>query len=168
MIWRDDDIQVISDVPEFTRVDSFFKKYGVEHTIAVIAKDIENNAELVNYINANPHIKVQLHCWEHIKFTENTDILGEHLVLGIEKLKQVFNVKPTILYPPWNESNREVQVIAHRLGLKVSNQKISLTQYLKVKGSVAEDVINFHFWHDEDAMLLEPALRIYTEKNGKI
>lgn len=167
MIFRDDDISVLTDMPEFTRVDAIFKKYGVEHTIAVIAKDIEKNAALVDYINANPHIKVQLHCWEHIKFTENTDMLGGHLVLGIDKLKEVFNVTPTILYPPWNESDRQVMVIAHKLGLTVSNKKITLTQYIRVRGQVAEDVINFHYWHDEDAMLLDPALRIYTEMKNK-
>jgi peptidoglycan/xylan/chitin deacetylase (PgdA/CDA1 family) len=163
MIFRDDDISVLTDLPEFMKVDSIFKKYGVQHTIAVIVKDIENNAELVGYIKANSHIKVQLHCWEHIKFTENHDLLKEHFALALAKLKEVFNVTPTILYPPWNESDERVEKIARSFGLIVSTNKITLSQYLRVKGQVAEDTINFHYWHDEDAMLIDPALRIYSE-----
>lgn len=168
MIFRDDDIGFLTDVPEFKKVDAIFKKYGAKHTIAVIAKDIEKNTELCEYINANKHIDVQLHCYEHIKLTENTDLLKEHLQKGIKIIQNIFGKTPTILYPPWNETNGEVKTIAASVGLKISHYKISLTQYLRCKGMVKEDTINFHYWHDEDAMLIDPALRIYTEiKNRK-
>jgi hypothetical protein len=44
--------------------------------------------------------------------------------------------------------------------LRVSWQKISLAQFIRAGGDVAEPVINFHYWAVEDVILLERALRI--------
>jgi peptidoglycan/xylan/chitin deacetylase (PgdA/CDA1 family) len=160
LIWRDDDIHWSTDLAQFIRVHELFNKYDAVHTIAVIAKDIDKNQELVEYIKSQPNIDIQLHCWEHISFTHNLDILKEDLKQGIKKLEDVFGKKPTILYPPWNNTNDKVERIANLLGLKVSNIKVGISFYLKAVGKVDEETVNFHNWSVGDCIFLEQALQL--------
>lgn len=161
IIWRDDDISHLTKTDEFKQVHESFQKYGVTHTIALIVKDIQRNPELISFIKEND-IDVQIHCWEHFDMTKTVDILEEHLINCIGTIKSVFGITPTTVYPPWNSSNNEVEAIVTKLGLIVRPDKISLNQYIRAGGDVAEDVVNFHYWAYEEKMLIEPALRIYT------
>ncbi len=164
MIWRDDDVSYLTDLKRFKMVHDIFNQYQVKHTIAVIAKDLEKNPELIEYIKRQDNIEVQLHCWEHIDFTDNAKLLHDHFRLGSKTLMDVFGKYPTILYPPWNRANEETQSIASKHGLTVSNVKISLSQYVRTMGTVGEDVVNFHYWADEEVVMLEVALKIFTTK----
>mgnify|MGYP003442795447 FL=1 len=164
MIFRDDDLSYLTKLDDFKRVHSLFEKYNVMHTVAVIAKDLDKNPELVEYLKSNKLIDVQLHCWEHYDMsitddvTLNTDIeraIGELFVLG-------FDVNT--LYPPWNKSSAALEEVSSNLGLSVSNKKITLAAYIRCAGHVEEDVINFHYWADSECIFIEPALKIYTQK----
>jgi hypothetical protein len=157
-IFRDDDIGFHPDkLKQFKDVHSLFNKYGVTHTIAIITKDIEKDKKLISYINKQTNIDVQLHCHEHFDFTTDLKKLGDQLPEAVAITQRLFGKTPTILYPPWNRSNIGVERIAWYSRLKVSNQKISLSQYLSgVRGSV----INFHYWSDECDQL-EEALKKY-------
>ena len=167
LIWRDDDIHWLTNVKEFSKVHDIFNKYKVKHTIAIIAKDFEKNVELIDYIKLQTNIDVQLHCYEHISFPHNLDILKNELKLGIKKIEDVFSKKPTVVYPPWNRTNDKVQRIAELLDLKVSTIKVGLSFYLKAIGNVDENVINFHFWSTGDIIFLEQALRLYLDMKTK-
>ncbi len=164
MIFRDDDISVHTDLAVLKPVHEIFKKYMVMHTVAVIAKDIDMNTELVMYLKRE-NFDVQLHCFEHYNLTEMPpDTLDLSLTRAINMFKRCGFDLPTKLYPPWNITNQAVNVLAwdkHRL--EVSNKKCSLSQYVKANGNVDVDVVNFHYW-DEECKDLEAALKIYTEK----
>lgn len=165
MIFRDDDpaIQTKGDkLRQFMEVDALFKNYGVTHTIALITRDIEKNTELVDYIKANPHIDVQFHCVDHIDFTHNQNEVEWQMKTGVDTIERVFGKRPTIWFPPWNKTTEFCNSVAKKLGLKPSWVKISLDQYIRVNGHVAEDTINFHFWHYGDQVNLEQALRIHN------
>lgn len=166
MIWRDDDpaLQTKGDkLRQFIEVNELFKKYGVTHTIALITRDIEKNTELVDYIKANPIIDVQLHCVDHIDFTHAPiERVEWQLKTGADDIERVFGKRPTTWFPTWNKTTETVNKIAAKLSLKVSYKKISLDQYIRVNGHVAEDVINMHFWHYGDQINLEQALRIHN------
>lgn len=169
MIFRDDDISQFTKLDEFERVHNLFLEYGVRHTISVIAKGIENNPELVNYIlNHQYTFDIQLHCWEHVELsTLSKEELTQHLSHGIKSIQENFHVTPAILYPPWNKTSTYLDGIASNNNLKVSSKKVSLTQYIKVDGSVSEDTINFHYWHDPEVIMLEQALRIFIKRKSK-
>lgn len=168
MIFRDDDISCFTNLDDFKRVHELFNKYNVTHTIAVIAKDVTNNMELVNYIFSQPNIDVQLHCWEHVDLTKLSD---EDLLLSITngagKLTAVFGKTPTLLFPPWNKHNDQMDKAAESIGLVVSSRKISLAQYIRFGGDVGEETINFHYWAPQETMLLEQALIIFTQRNQR-
>lgn len=167
IIWRDDDISHLTSVKNFEKfkwVQEIFDKYEVTHTIAVIAKDIEKSKELIKFINEH-NIDVQLHCWEHIDYSkeENKDKILPSLIYALDSM-QVFHRPPTIIFPPWNRSSDDLVEIAATKSLKVSYKKASLQGYIKAGGDIEENVINFHYWAEQETMFLEQALRIYIDR----
>lgn len=164
--FRDDDIGFLTKLEDFKVVQDMFNRQQVKHTIALMAKDIEKNPRLIDYILAND-IDVQLHCWEHIDLTTDHTKVEDQLRNGIHTIEANFNKRPTILYPTWNKTDAFIDRVAEDLGLKVSATKLSLSQYVRVNGDVKEDTVNFHYWHYGDLMFVEIALKIYNERQGR-
>lgn len=163
MIWRDDDISYLTKLEEFKQVQDIFDRNNTRHTIALICKDIEKNPELIDFI-LTKDIDVQIHCWEHLPLTEYHDKLIDHLSWSISTIQTLFGKRPTVLYPPWNKSDEMVVAKATDLGLQVSTQKITLSKYIQYKGKVSDEVINFHYWAYNEAMLLDTAMKIQNSK----
>lgn len=168
MIWRDDDIgaeQVTNagrlvagtNVDDLRAVDDVFQRYGVPHTIAIIARDFDQRQDLIDLI-VERRMVAQLHCWTHDDLTLDARARDD-LALGVEMLERTVG-KPTVLYPPWNRSSPVVVEAARELGLTVSTRKISLPQFIRAGGDVSERVVNFHYWHIPDVVLLDQALRL--------
>lgn len=159
MIWRDDDISCKTKLINFSEVHEILKP--VKHTIAIIAKDIHKNTELVNYINEREiEFDVQLHCYDHYILTENHKRLNWDLEEAIRITKDVFGSYPSVLYPPWNLTDDTVNKIAAQNGLVVNAEKISLEQYIRKQPN--EGIINFHHWCKEEIPLLKEAIQIYV------
>lgn len=168
MIFRDDDISCFTNLDDFKRVHDLFNKYETLHTIALIAKDIERHPSLIDYIKSQSNIDVQLHCWDHIDLTECHIItVKASLEHGIQKMEEIFNKIPTILYPPWNRSDERLEEACKEQKLEVSHKKISLPQYIKFNGDVSESTINFHYWAAQEVMYLEAALIIYNQRKHR-
>lgn len=174
MIFRDDDISESTCLDRFKSVDSIFREYKVDHTVAVIAAGIEANTPLVDYINAHPHIKVQLHCWTHGHNRETDSMprmgptrLADDLANGIEKLLSVFGVRASVLYPPWNETDATVERVAGGIGLIVSHKKTSLEAFIRASGRAAGGVVNFHYWSERECgpghSTLEKAVALFAK-----
>ena len=164
LTWRDDDINWLTDLKQFAKIHDFFDRYNVKHTIALIAKDIHKNQELIDYIKSKENIDVQLHCWNHISFPHNLDILKDELKLSIDAIEKHFGKKPVTVFPPWNRTNEQVEQICGNLGLNVSVLKSGISNYVKNVGNIDERIINFHYWNDGDTMFLERALQLYHER----
>lgn len=163
IIFRNDDVGYLTKLDDFTFVQDMFNRRKIKHTLALIAKDIEKNPRLIDYILAND-IDVQLHCYEHIDLTTDHTKVEDQLRSGIHQIEINFGKRPTILYPTWNKTDAFVDRVAEDLGLRVSATKLSLSQYVRVNGDVKEDTINFHYWAYSDLMFLEIALKIYNER----
>lgn len=159
MIWRDDDISCSTLAWPLEEADAALAEYGLTHTVAVIACDLHRRPDLVETINAC-RMDVQLHCWTHDDLTLHRVSL-QNIARGVEMIERLFGQRPTVLYPPWNRSDDTVVEVAASLGLRVSNQKISLQAFIRAGGDVAEEVVNFHYWSDEERSLLRTAARIY-------
>ena len=170
MIFRDDDIcftqqwttiEKTGGLSRFKMVHDLFIKYGVLHTIAVIANRLEEAKDLVYYIKSNPLIDVQLHGWDHIDYPNNHDLVENHLKMSIETIEKLFGKKPTTFYPPWNRTDDFLENCAKKVGLTVSCKKIDFERYI---GGIREpNVINFHYWADE-VNLLESVLKLYKRE----
>ena len=164
MIFRDDDVSVHTDLARLKPVHDVFKKYMVMHTVAIIAKDIDMNTELVMYLKKE-NFDVQLHCFEHHHFPE---MEHDKLKLDLQRCLNMFARcgfdRPTTLYPPWNQTTNKINIMAMAdFNLNVSTKKCSLSQYVMAGGNVDVDVVNFHYW-DKECDDLDEALRIYNTK----
>lgn len=161
MIWRDDDIWVKTKLDQLLQVDDSFQAAGLPHTIAVLAERIDAHQALVDAIKARGMI-VQLHAWAHDDLSVNASARAA-LPGAVELLTSVFGTRPTVLYPPWNRSSPALERVAAELGLTISTKKVSLEQYLRFKGDVGEDTINFHYWDGKERDLLPAAFAVYRQ-----
>lgn len=171
IVWRDDDIAVDTrgkKLDQFKEVQALFDKYKVPHTIAVICRDIEKNTELIEFINSNGLIVPEFHCLDHIRYSDNHNLVVSQFTDGLEIFERLFDRPPRIFFPPWNEVDAFVEQMAFQFGMKTSVQKVSLGQYIRVDGEVEESVINFHYWSEKDRGLLETALKIYDARRKKV
>lgn len=162
MIFRDDDISKDTKIKRFKEIHSLFLKYNVLHTIALICKDIEKNMPLIKYMQKqqeNGSVSIQIHCWEHYDLTTDPPRFTNELPDCIDIIIKYFVTRPTVLYPPWNKTNRYIDHIAFLNKLEISTQKMSLSGYLKGQ---SEKVINLHSWSGE-CVDLEAALKKYTQ-----
>lgn len=157
IIWRDDDIGRNTKLDVLAAVDDAFQIYHRPHTIAVIASGLDERPDLLELIRERGML-VQLHCWEHDDLSIDP-AAREDLARAVDTLERLL-ARPTVLYPPWNRSSPELEEAAAGFGLIVSCKKVSLSQYVRVQGDVAENVVNFHHWHVPDVALLERALRM--------
>lgn len=164
MIFRDDDISALTNVDQLRRVHSLFVQHEVTHTIAVIADGLDRAEDLIKFIRGAQFLDVQLHCLTHLDLTEHHDLVECHLMQARGMLRQCLGVTPTVLYPPWNKADDFLRQAAARQGMRVSTAKISLSQYVRCDGDVAEEVINFHYWADGDVALLGAALALHRQR----
>lgn len=155
MIFRDDDISRKTKVEELKPIHDLFIKYNVVHTIAVICKDLDHNPEIINYINNSTLFDVQFHCYCH-----QHNMTGKKIEVALEIFEGAFDKRPTVFYPPWNYCDPELEAHVNSLDMQVSNEKVSLHQYIARMGKNCE-VVNFHYWHKNECDLLETALRIF-------
>lgn len=158
MIWRDDDIGVKTDLAVFAAVDDLFQRYGLRHTVAIMAFGLHQRPDLVAFLR-HRDVACELHCWTHLDLPQSTEGRDD-LARAVTQIETLIGRRPTVLYPPWNRTSPEVEAAAASLGLTVSAQKISLAQFLRCGGS-DRDVINFHYWEPSDVALLEPAMQAY-------
>jgi len=157
MIWRDDDILQNADgLDDLLAVDDLFQRAGRPHTIAIIASTL---TPAVAAAILERRMVPQLHCWEHDDLSVDAAARAQ-LPQAIQKIEELLGRRPTVLYPPWNRTSPELVAAAADLGLTVEAEKISLEQFIRVKGQVRERTINFHYWHEPDRVALARALRI--------
>ncbi len=157
MIWRDDDILWgAHGLEELLRVDDLFQRAGVTHTVAVIASTL--TPALASAIRERRMV-AQVHCWKHDDLSVDAAAVAE-LPQAVEKIENMVGMRPTTLYPPWNRTSPSLEAAAVALSLTVSAVKVSLDQYIRFRGQVGEDTINFHYWHEPDRALLPRALRV--------
>jgi peptidoglycan/xylan/chitin deacetylase (PgdA/CDA1 family) len=159
MIWRDDDVGKDTRLADLIAIDDLFQTYRIPHTVAIMAEGMDTAPELVDFI-IERQMLVELHCWTHHDLRYDHHRQRTNLAQAVAMIERLFGKRPTVLYPPWNRTNADVVKAAGALGLKVSTEKLSLAQYIRAGGDVAEDTINFHHWFVPEALLLERALSI--------
>ncbi len=171
MIFRDDDVNWMTNLDEFKRVHEPFDEYNQIHTIALLTRDIHRNWSLIEFINSKKNISVQVHCFEHIDFIHASD---EEIHFQLSKSKEIITNlfrEPKIFYPTFNSVDDRVIHIAKELGLETSYNKISVLYYIRNFKNIDDNtIINWHYWDFSEAMLIRAALKLYTEslkiKNG--
>ena len=88
MTWRDDDISAQTKVRELLLADDILQAAGLRHTVAVIAKDIEDHRELIDAIRER-RMDVQVHCWTHDDLTIDRESL-----MNLSSAVSIFPLSP--------------------------------------------------------------------------
>ena len=158
MIWRDDDIGAARDLAALCEVDDLLRAAGQIHTVAVVVEPLSYDHALIDCIKSRG-MDVQVHAWTHEDLTSDAGA-REDLLRAADTLERLFGRRPTVLYPPWNRSNPDVEAAAARAGLTVSAEKVSLEHFIRSEGQPLCPVINFHFWSAEERRLLRSALAL--------
>lgn len=164
MIFRDDDIGYLTKLEEFEKVHQIFGEYDCLHTIAILTKDLHHHVRLVDYIKNQKNIDCQVHSYQHVDFSLATEKEVKFQLRESKKIiEDLFGVKPTVFYPPFNTVNLKVIQIASEEGLRTSYEKVSCVYYLKHRGDVMHKVVNFHYHDTNESVLIEPVLKLYKE-----
>lgn len=167
MIFRDDDIGYLTKIEDFRKVHEIFNEYGCVHTLAIITKDLWKHKELVKYITEQYEkgtVDCQVHCYTHDDFASLSELQVRYQLKESKKIiEELFGIKPTGFYPPFNSVNLKVIQIASEEGLTTSTKKVSCVYYIQHKGDVMDKVINFHYHDNNESILIEPCLKIYKD-----
>jgi peptidoglycan/xylan/chitin deacetylase (PgdA/CDA1 family) len=164
MIWRDDDILYAdSRLEDLLAVDDDLRAYGRRHTVAVLASLL---TPAIATVLVERGMDVQLHAWSHEDLTVSASARAD-LPAAVRRIEELVGTRPTVLYPPWNRTSPALNKAASDLGLVVSAEKISLEYYLRRNGSVpGSSVINFHYWHEPNRILLKQALALAAQREA--
>ena len=148
-LFRDDDVNVYTDVYLFWSLHQEFIKREKIHKVAVLMKDIWENHAPFYYLATAPYLEVELHGWEHKDYSQLTYMecysdLMKSLVYWNENALRMTGglVRPiTTFFAPWNHEGEGIKQACNDLALKFCAVK---------KGEWDGKYVNsFHHWYLE-------------------
>jgi len=164
IVFRNDDIFLTKSVRSGQIYN--FKKFkeshellkGRIHILSIIASEIDNYPEMKDYILANKKdFRFGIHGWEHSDYSKMTkEQIKKELTMARDKIEDTFEVEVKWFFPPWNRVSESTRKACNEIGLRINENYIIPKQFIKgVKG----DVIDFHYWHDEEMSILKQCLK---------
>ena len=167
IILRCDDFDPRINVETLKPLHEEFIKRGIPMTVSVnsaMSSRIGFDKEVIDYVNnTDPKTwDIQLHCWSHDRYWAMTYIdLYAYIYANLMKTKQDFiHANPTILYPPWNESNDIMENVCRVLGLKIVNFRRTLREFVtwNFQNKEMEEGYVWHWWTKDDRDIIPQAL----------
>lgn len=156
-IIRDDDIfltesptqgRQLYSLEKFKAVHEYIHSRGFKHHLAIIASEIENYPELVEYIKQHKDECVfGVHGWAHDHYARwNREPIAISFNRAKQKIKDVFEVDVEWFFPPWNELSPSIMMAATDAKLKVNVSQVDPSAWLKGQRANA---ICIHYWSDD-------------------
>lgn len=146
MIYRDDDPNVYTCPHLFKQLHQQFINKGLEHTAAVIMKDLWQNHALFWYLATAPHLQIGLHGWEHkdysvLSYEECYEDIKKSLEYWKENSTRMTGQCKdiTTFFAPWNREGENIKKACADNGLKFCNVKDGVWEGQEVK--------SFHWWN---------------------
>ena len=125
LLIRDDDPNVYTDAHLFRELHEQFIARGVEHTAAVLMKDLWQNHALFWYLATAPLLNIGLHGWEHKDYSQlpyvdcAVAIMDSLRYWNDNATRMVGYAKPiTTFFAPWNRSSEQIREACANYGLK--------------------------------------------------
>ena len=146
IIYRDDDPNVYTDAYLFRELHNQFIAKNIEHTAAILMKDLWENHALFWYLATAPLLKIGLHGWEHKDYsTLEYDECYQDIKKSLEYWKtnstrMTGQCKPIeIFFAPWNRSGENIRKACADNGLRFCNVKDG-----EWEGNIIK---SFHWWN---------------------
>ena len=158
MLFRDDDIFLTEsprgfgeyyDFVKFKECHEYFKKAKVKHVLAIVASEIWNHPELVEYLKENKEdFEFGIHGWAHERYSEwEEEAIYKSLNRAKNTIEEVFETRCHWFFPPWNKRNDAMYKACERLELKLNDSFVVPHEALDGKEA---DALCFHAWNDEE------------------
>lgn len=175
LIYSDNDISKKTPIDLIKYVHNQFLIHHRTHTIAVICEGLEQNRQLLDYVNTTTNWEICIHGWTHDNYCLlPKEKIAEDLDKCILKLERCFGVTPEKWYLPdngWTEEKgfnlvpRVADIsIYHGIDVDTDCDHIShAVEELENGRKVVTNTVYFHSWDANDLMLL-PNLLYLTEK----
>jgi peptidoglycan/xylan/chitin deacetylase (PgdA/CDA1 family) len=178
LIYREDDINKNTSLEAIKFTHQQFVRAHKDHTIAIICEGLENNTEVIDYINKTKNWNFAIHGWTHDNYClMSRSRIEDELDRCILLIEKLFGEVPEKWYLPWNGWTKNqgfdkiayVADIAIYHGVDVDTDCDHISHFLKhleAGKNPVTDTVYFHGWDVEDLKLL-PTLLFLTEKNGR-
>lgn len=148
MIYRDDDINLVTNVDEFAAFHAAFVEARIPHTLGMTCHMMGENHAVNNYIKGSRLFDIQVHGWTHRDYSKcSEDETYRDLMQCVEFIQWKFGQTPRYFYPPWNIEGQEPRRAAARAGLIFDNHRVEARDYLR---GAAGSTVNLHYWQDRD------------------
>ena len=150
-IIREDDFDPRYPASVVQKTHEMFLQKNLIHTLAVQVKrhsGVGHTQELINYINSTSNWDIQLHGWDHERYSdwEFNDIVRD-LYAAIGYCQHKFNHTPTVLYPPWNCESDVLKRACDYVGLLFNNNCAYIMSYTNSPEKYQDkNVVYFHNW----------------------
>lgn len=109
MIYRDDDINVYTDLNTLDKIQQLFIKYNKIHTVTLIMEDLWESRGVWEWLMTTNNLDIALHGWRHEDYSKKS---YEEIKADVSKALSYWkrNVERcgygvnriTVMYPPWN------------------------------------------------------------------
>lgn len=176
IIIRSDDFDFRMEAEKYIAIHEEFIKAGLIETantqftqwgrLQVIPQ------ELIDYINSHQDsYDIQIHGWGHFRYDEEEyDFIVRDLSACIYWCQKLFNVTPTVFYPPWNCMSNNMERAAEKVGLRIDNESNDIAKFIReAKVEIARDGIwrghsvYFHGWKQDEMEQFPEMLKLVKE-----
>lgn len=167
MIYRDDDVPQITSVEDFQRIHNEFIRSDKIHTFSILASQLNQRMDFVEWVLSQPNKDFVLHGWNHVAYAELGDnLIREHIKNSLDSFERYLHVFPTEWHLPWNGWTKElgfgglprIKKIAKDFGLLVNGGSEHIGKV--VNQNIKAEVVYFHHWDEKDIKLLPKLLEV--------
>lgn len=148
-IFRDDDPNYLTCPHLFKELHQQFIDRNIEHTAAVLMKDLWQNHALFWYLATAPLLNIGLHGWEHKDYSKlSYDECFEDIRKSLEYWKENSTrmtgrcKEINTFFAPWNREGEMIRKACADNGLKFCNVKEGEWEGKNIK--------SFHWWNCMD------------------
>ena len=164
MVFRSDDVFLTKSVrsgqiynfQKFKASHELLK--GRIHLLSIIAAEIDTYPEMKDYILANKKdFRFGIHGLEHSDYSKMPkEQIKKELSIARDKVEDTFGVDVKWFFPTWNRVSDTTRKACNEIGLRINEHYIIPKQFIK---GVRGDVMDFHYWNDEEMNLLKQCLK---------
>lgn len=119
--------------------------------------------ETVAYLKSSPGYDIQLHCWEHHSYHDwALGNIVRDLSAAMFYVQKTFGRYPTVLYPAYNASGKNLEAACNFVGLELRSEATSILHYVgHPEAYLDTPAVYFHSWSSDDMAALPRLLDLF-------
>lgn len=167
MLIRHDDFDFRMTTQEYVDNHEKFINAGLTETAVVqLARNGRFSnfpTDLIEYMKTAPNWDIQLHGWGHDMYSEwEYDYILRDISAAVYWVEKLFERKPTIWFPPWNQMSLNMERVAKVLGLTINNESNDIAKFIRETktGDFKGSSVYFHLWNRGEAELIDEMVEL--------